>query len=199
MDDAARHETLSEDRAAQLLERAAKLDVRGPGRVSIDELREVAVEAGISAESFDAALAELRAGQPGAPRVAERAHSKISGVVRRAGIVAVGSLLGVLTAIMADMGMDGVSAFIFTMVIATLVAAWLAVGRRSNRELLDFEMDLGALWAGLTFWLMMSNPGDAGQVLEVMMPAGALGSVLGGVIVATGSDEEELKRLPEGG
>lgn len=54
-------EVLSNSTAEQLLARASELDaaLRG-GTLAVSELRAAATEAGISAEAFDAALAEMR-------------------------------------------------------------------------------------------------------------------------------------------
>jgi len=53
-------ETLSEDVAHRLLARAVELDAQRVDRVSIDELRDIAREVGISPHAFDDALAEVR-------------------------------------------------------------------------------------------------------------------------------------------
>jgi len=108
MDDLRPTASLTEARAAQLLDRAAKLDVEGGPLVSVDELRAVALEAGISAEAFERAFAEINAQES-----ASRAASTI-------------------------------------------------------------------------------------DVLEVMMPAGFLASILGGFVVATGPSEPERVQLPKG-
>lgn len=52
---------LSEAAAHRLLERAVELDARRPSLLSVAELREVAREAGITAEAFDEALGEFHA------------------------------------------------------------------------------------------------------------------------------------------
>lgn len=51
-------ERISEERARQILERAAELDRRQAELVSLDTLRDAATEAGISASSFEAAVRE---------------------------------------------------------------------------------------------------------------------------------------------
>ncbi|HEX6048473.1 MAG TPA: hypothetical protein VFZ21_04370, partial [Gemmatimonadaceae bacterium] len=50
--------TLSEDAAHRLLARAVELDAQHGSRVSVAQLREIAREAGIAPEAFDAALGE---------------------------------------------------------------------------------------------------------------------------------------------
>jgi len=78
------------------------------------------------------------------------------------------------------------------------MVVWSAMTKRREREVLEFEADLGVLWTAFTFVLMLTNPGDVGDVLEVMMPAGFLASILGGFVVATGPSEPERVQLPKG-
>lgn len=53
-------DTVSEQIAARVFARASELDSAHQARATIAELRAAAVEAGISAYAFDAALAEIR-------------------------------------------------------------------------------------------------------------------------------------------
>lgn len=55
-----RPEALSEDAAHRLLARAVELDARRASDVSIAQLRDIALEAGIAPAAFDDALAEIR-------------------------------------------------------------------------------------------------------------------------------------------
>jgi hypothetical protein len=56
------NERLPEPAAKRVLDRASRLDAEHGSSVSLDMLREAALDAGISAEAFDAALAEERRG-----------------------------------------------------------------------------------------------------------------------------------------
>jgi len=200
---------LTDDKAALLLDRAAKLDAQG-GRVSIAELRHVAMEAGISADAFERALAEISSPRgesgPPAPLGTDSSHrtapwySRLTTPIQRTGIFLTGSALAFLSqTFISDVGMDSEPVMIFTLAVAGLMVAWAAVTKRQNRKLLDFEVDLGVLWTAMTFWIMVLNPEEVGAVLEVMMPAGFLASLVGGLIVGTGpsGDEPEQLELPE--
>src|SRR4051812_17795631 len=55
---------VAEDAAHRLLARAVELDAHRSGSLSIDQLRDVARDAGISPRAFEDALAEMRAGEP---------------------------------------------------------------------------------------------------------------------------------------
>ena len=202
--------SVTQEKAAKLLERAATLDAEGGSRVAIEELRQAALEAGISPESFERALAELSAHRsdevtPPAPVASSPggvveggAGAKLSAIIRGGGIVATGAVLGMLSQVLiTDLGMHDIPAIIFTLVITMFIAVWFAVTRRRDREVLGFEMDLGALWAGLTFWLMVSDPADAGETLGLMLTVGAAASVVGGLIAATGPTADQPEQLPE--
>jgi hypothetical protein len=59
-------ERLPEEAGRQLLARASELEAKRGAELSVDELRAAAQEAGIAADAFDQALAELRDRDPGA-------------------------------------------------------------------------------------------------------------------------------------
>jgi hypothetical protein len=201
MDDARAPGSLTEAKASHLLDRAARLDAEGGGRVSVDELREIAMEAGISAESFERALAEVGSSEaeaeaPSAVVVGHR--SLLRTLLDRAGLFVTGSALAVTAQIlMSDMGMGDEPVTIFILAVAAMIVIWSAITRRRERKVLEFEFDLGVLWFAMTFFFMLMNPSDAGDVLEVMMPAGLLAGILGGLAVATGPDEDQPDQLPE--
>ena len=89
-------EVLSNPVAERVLTRASELDaaLRG-GRLAVSELRSAAVEAGISPEAFDAALAEVRGAENAeSPVVPERDRARRWrwAAVAAAALLAVGSL-----------------------------------------------------------------------------------------------------------
>ncbi len=59
-----RSDGLSEETAHRILARAVELDERNEELISLAQLREVAAEAGISAEALERALREVQAAQP---------------------------------------------------------------------------------------------------------------------------------------
>ena len=210
MDETPDLRSLTEEKAAQLLDHAAKLDARDGSRMTVDELRQVALEAGISPEAFERALAEVQEGGPTAPvvtvgRVSDvsaaagsGSESLLSKLFQRTGIFLTGAALAFLSStLISDIGMDDEPVVIFSLVVAALIVAWSAVTKRRERKVLDFEVDLGVLWLAMTFFYMLVNPGDAGDVMEIMMPAGFLASLVGGMVVATGPGDPEPEQLPE--
>jgi hypothetical protein len=60
-------ERLPEDAARRLFTRATELEAAGGADVSVAELREAALAAGIAPRAFEQALAELRGRDPAAP------------------------------------------------------------------------------------------------------------------------------------
>ena len=208
MDDPRALGSLTDEKAAQLLDRAAKLDAQGRSRVTVDELRQVAIEAGISEEAFDRALAELDgapaetavsvAATDGPDGTAKSRASLLTTVRQRTGLFITGSALSILSmTFISDVGVDSEPVMIFTLAVAAFMVAWSAATKRRDREVLEFEVDLGVLWTAMTFWMMAFMPDDMGAVLEVMMPAGFLASLVGGFFVATGPSEPEPEQLPE--
>jgi len=208
MDDPRDLGTLTDEKAAQLLDRAAKLDAQGRSRVTIQELRQVAMEAGISEQAFDYALSELEGTSVGgdaaetladAPEKSVRPHPSLLTTIRqRTGLFITGSALSLFSmTFISDVGADSEPVMIFTLAIAAFIVAWSAVTKRRDREILDFEVDLGVLWTAMTFWTMVLMPNDMGAVLEVMMPAGFLASLVGGFFVATGPSDPQPDQLPE--
>ena len=65
-----RFDNLPDAQAARLLERASELDAVRRNELAIADLRAAALEAGISAEAFEAALAEMQSASPSQPATA---------------------------------------------------------------------------------------------------------------------------------
>jgi hypothetical protein len=82
---------LSDDDARRLIARAAELDALQRSSVSVEELRTVAQEAGISAEAFGRALKELKSGALRSPSVGQAVAARLAQFRRPA---AVASLAG---------------------------------------------------------------------------------------------------------
>ena len=92
-------------------------------------------------------------------------------------------------------GLDD-AAIVFSLLIASFVAIAVMIRRRREGGVLHFEVDLMMLWVGLTFVLMVGNPGSAEDVLARMAGLGSLWALGGGAVVAMSSDKR-LEELPE--
>ena len=102
--------------------------------------------------------------------------------------------LGGLALLLGSMMDD--AAIIFSLLIASFVAIAMMIRRRREGGVLHFEVDLMMLWVGLTFVLMVGNPGSAEDVLARMAGLGSLWALGGGAVVAMSSDKR-LEELPE--
>lgn len=195
---------ISEDKAALVLDRAAKLDA-GNGRwLDVTELREAALEAGISLEAFESALAEVEASAVHVPHdlpVTREGSDEVgsSGALptwaRRWAMFASGLFLGGLGLLLfGPFGMDG-PGIVFALLIAVAVALASVVRNSRRRDVLEFEIELGLLWLGLTFLLMLS--GEPDRVLATMTVLGAIAGVTGGAVVALTGSSAQPRELPD--
>lgn len=155
---------LSEDAVRRVLERAVEIDALRSSRVTTDQLREIAREAGISDESLEQALIEIERGQDGPRRPAGARRSDswrwlrgIRGLARSVVIGVGGFGLGVIAR--ALFGATGASVNIEQFIAITLLTcastefAFLHRGRGSH---LGFQRDNVALWGSFTMgWSMI--------------------------------------------
>lgn len=206
---------VDDERAALILDRAARLDAGRHQGVDLNQLRAAALEAGISSTAFEAAIAEVEA-------LAEEAHAAVPAVpsgerdeppgdeppgdeprwwtlLRRVGIGGGGLALGLLPAFLQGwFGLDEGGAGIFTLVIAVQAVLYLVIRHRKDHSVLDFELDMTSLWTGFTLASMIVWPEGAEEVAGVMSVVWVITALLGGFLVwvrSFGSDDPS--RLPE--
>ena len=198
--------------AALILERAAKLDA-GQGKwVDLTDLREAAVEAGISSSAFERAVTELKAlrvrasGKGGTPAGAPpprggdveplpwtaRALSWVRPALVLGAGVAIGALSGVLDFVFL---VDSPGGTIFSVVLAIQMLLYLLVRHRRKGSILGFEIDLAALWAGLTFMLMLVYTGDAADIAAVLSIAWAAAGIVGAGVISLPRRSDAPKEL----
>jgi hypothetical protein len=91
---------IADDRAAKILERAAALDAKRNSEIEIDQLREAAADAGISAEAFEQALRE-HAGVGSEPKKG-RTNVDAAGLASRLGSADVAHYASLLRDVMGD-------------------------------------------------------------------------------------------------
>jgi hypothetical protein len=194
---------ISEEKAALVLDRAAKIDA-GHGRwLDVAELRDAALEAGISLEAFERALAEVErmteaaAVTPAAEtesRVTLAEPSRAATLAGRSAMLAGGFLIGGLALLLSGpFGLDD-AGIAFALLIALAAVIGSVVRHARRRDILDFEIDLALLWVGLTFVLMFT--GSPENVLSTMGVLGGLTALGGGALVAmTGAVRP--KELPD--
>jgi hypothetical protein len=195
---------ISEETAALVLDRAAKLDA-GRGRwLAVSELREAALEAGISADSFERALEEVE--ELAAERRAVTVHPSEATSpeqadpegwpvwARRMTLLGSGFFLGGLAIFLSQVvGFDG-AGVAFALLIALQVAVASLVKHRKEGDVIPYWIELGFLWVGLTFMLMLTGPAD--RVLAVMGGLGGLIGLIGASVIAL-ANRDAPRSLPE--
>lgn len=123
------HARISEENAHRLLARAAELDAHIGTELSIDQLREIAREAGIAESAFDEALRELDARSRGpSPKPATHALGLMERLARHRILVAATILLGVACATPGDL------VFTTLVISAPVYAAYELWMARRNRS-----------------------------------------------------------------
>ena len=189
-----------EERAALILDRAARLDAGRAREIDLAELRQAALEAGISAEAFRAAVAEVEAMEeraaagpatpieddapwPGGPAA--------GALGRRIGLATAGLGMGALPLLFDELlGLAPGVGLVFTAVLAIQLLGWLVWRHRREGSAVEFELDLTTLWLPLTFPLMFVDPGDAGPVALIMMLVWAVVAVVGGLLTRRKDDDQ---------
>jgi hypothetical protein len=203
MDDRPQERQISAEKAAALLDRAAKLDASAGKWVDIAELREAALEAGISATAFDRALAELESRRAVAEAVSVSARASTAAattatyparLVSSVVMLSVGFLIGGLAMLLT--GLFGEAAIGFSLILAFLVFLGALIKGVRRGSVLDFEIDLSMLWVGFTFMMMLMMPFAAEAILARMALFGAMGGIGGGALISM-ARRPEPKALPE--
>ena len=172
---------ISEDEARQILVRATALE--GQRRaVSLEELRSVALEAGIEPTAIEAAIDDV----VGAGREIPAATPSTSGwnrFVRRAAVGIVGLAGGTVTWLLA--GGDPYGGDALGLGIAALIAgsAKLLMRARESRDQEQFQTDLFLLWSGFTAgWSITRGESWTDMTLVAAMLWAAC-AIAGGLIV----------------
>ena len=149
MDDAKRTSDdapIPDDVAARILEKAAELDEQLPhGRLTVGELRDAALEAGISEQAFNAALQTVRDRDDAPSPKPVNWLSRIRGSIRWSGAVGgfIGFSWGALIHLF-PLGSEGV--FLFPWLAAIGASLNLALRYRRGSRLTDFVLSELFLW-----------------------------------------------------
>lgn len=190
--------SISESQIALVLQRAAEIDAAGD-RVTVEELRRIAAEAGINPEATEHALQELFASREfglepamaGSPPI--RADAPVPPSPRR--IVAGGAMgvaLGVVISlgnILLPLGMPNLLG------LAGLAGAAAYLFRRAIRSMkrgsqLNFQMENVVLWFGTAVGAAFSYPLLADDGLFVVTLIWLVAAVVGGIIIRFGPRDD---------
>ena len=192
---------IPESQVSLVLQRAAEIDAAG-GSLSIEELRRIAVEAGIGEEATDHALRELfDQGLGPQPAVAGSAGIP-TGVATppSPGRIVAGGAVGLATGFLIGLGniltpltspnLLGLGAFCGT--ISYLL--WRAIQSLSQRTQLDFQMQNLALWFGTAVGLFGTYPILSDDAIGMAVLLWLVAAVVGGLIIKFGPRGEEPER-----
>lgn len=191
--------SISESQISKVLQRAAEIDAAGD-RVTVEELRRIAAEAGIKPEATDHALQELFVGQEfglepamaGSPPIRADAPVPPSpGRIVAGGAtgVALGVVIG-LGKILLPLGMPnflglaglaGVAAYLFRRAIKSM--------KRGSQ--LNYQMENVVLWFATAVGAAFSYPLLAGDGLFMVTLIWLVAAVVGGMIIKFGPRDNE--------
>ena len=180
---------ISASQVRLILERAAEIDARGDS-LTVDELRQIAAEAGIDRAATEAAIQEITAS-------AEAASQPESTVTENGANlpaknpksisppwIAAGGALGFVTLLLPEMA--GVS--MFGAVVAGLI--FRAVRAIRKKAHLGFQLENFAVWFGMALGGVASGIFTP-ATLSLFFTIWIVAAVVGGLIVRYGSREEE--------
>jgi hypothetical protein len=193
---------ITEDTAALVLERAAELDASHGREVLVKDLREAALEAGISPAAFERALGELASAldepreHPDRP-LSEVGDSPANPWSHRMRVLAGGLSLGLLAVVLN--GVIGGAGIMFAFLLGLFAAIGLMLERKGKSGVLDFEVDLLMLWIGLTLLVIVTQGEGADEFLAFSTMLGAVTALFGGAVVALRRPEQPPLQLPGAG
>jgi hypothetical protein len=197
---------LTDEDARRILMRASELDAKRSTTVTPEELREIAGEAGISSESFLAALRDVSRGQVSEPRenpfsgtgpfykrfFGSRARNSEAGprpsMVRSIVAVGAGLLLGVTGSLLGP----GAFAGAIAMVIGSVHLASYHRHRGSHEA---FQLEMVSLWLSFMASFTLASRDDAAILFVVLW---LVLSAVGGITIVMGGgrtqrDDEETE------
>jgi hypothetical protein len=167
-------ERLVDDQSAKrILRSAAELDAVRRERVTIGELRRVALEAGISSEAFDAALIRFSGAPPTslvetlAPR--EETEFRESSPVRMMALAATGMGFGAMIGWIHALSLSNNLVFLAPLAAATVISLSLAARYRSGGKLGDFISEHLGLFVSLLSGFALWHPEFAAREFTVGM------------------------------
>ncbi len=185
---------LAEADVAEILERAVKLDGARDGNVSIEQLREAALEVGVSPTAFDEALEEFtRASRlPEVPAPAEVTRPRFFSQIRTAVAVAFGLVMGTLAGGLATANnAEEIVALAALIVVGGSLR--LVLSHRKDRSILAYVMDTFWLWTSFGVGVTVASwyIGEDSIVYTIM--AIVIASVVGALFVRRGEKPDQDK------
>lgn len=190
---------IPESQVSLVLERAAEIDAAG-GSLSIDELRRIAVEAGIGEEATDHALRELfDTGSGLQPAMAGTGKLPVAAAAPPSpGRIVAGGAVGLAAGLMRgldDLWMPlfyGPNLFALGGLAATAgYLFWRALQSMKRGSQLDFQMQNLAVWFGAALGVTISAPILADDAIGMSLFIWLVAAVVGGLVIKFGRREKE--------
>lgn len=192
--------SISESQISMVLQRAAEIDAAGD-RVTVEELRRIAAQAGINPEATEHALQELFEGQEfgmqpamaGSPPI--RADAPVPPSPRR---IVAGGAIGVALGFLISLGNillpPGMPNYLGLAGLAGAAAYLLrrAVKSIKRRSQLSFQMENVVLWFGTAVGAAFTYPVLADDGLFVVTLIWLVAAVVGGIIIRFGPRDDEF-------
>ena len=183
---------LAEADVAEILERAVKLDHARDGKVSIEQLREAALEVGVSATAFDEALEQFsRASRElDAPAPTKLSRPRFFSQIRTAIAVASGFFVGSLGgALVTPRRAEEIIA------LAALIVAGgslrLVLSHRKDRSVLAYVIDTFWLWTSFGVGVSVASGYIGEESIISTIAAIVIAAVVGGFFVKRGEQPDE--------
>jgi hypothetical protein len=176
---------------AEILERAIKLDGARGNRVTVEQLREAALEVGVSPAAFSQALAEF--GQihtaPEETSVGDVPAHRGRSAIRTGLAVAFGGILGVTAGIMDGPYPSGETGALAAILLAG-ASLRLVLSHKKEKGLLPYIVDVIWLWSSFVVALGLTTNALAEEFIVGTVMGIAIASVVGGwIIKITGKDQ----------
>ncbi len=185
---------LAEADVAEILERAVKLDGARDGNVSVEQLREAALEVGVSPTAFDEALGEFtRASRlPEVPAPADVTRPRFFSQIRTAVAVAFGLLMGTLAGVLATAnGAEEIVALAALIIVGGSLR--LVLSHRKERSIMAYVMDTFWLWTSFGVCVTLASGFIAEESIVYTVMAIVIASVVGALFVKRGEKPDQDK------
>jgi hypothetical protein len=188
---------LGEAEVAEILERAIRLDGARDTRVTVEQLREAALEVGVSPAAFSEALAEF--GREHAPTETggpvDSPVSRFRSALRTGLGVAFGATLGATAGII-----DGPFLHEETWALSAILLAGaslrLVLSHKKEKALLPFVVDVIWLWSSFLVAVALVTNALGQESITATLAGIIISSVVGGWIIRTTEKTERNESPP---
>jgi hypothetical protein len=173
-----------EAEVAEILERAIKLDGTRDSRVTVEQLREAALEVGVSPAAFTEALAEFGREHmpPDAAAPVDAPVSRFRSLIRTGLAVAFGASLGATAGIMDGPYLHGETGALAAILLAG-ASLHLVLSHRKEKGLLPYIVNVIWLWSSFVVALGLATEFLSGDYITAAVMGILISSAVGGLII----------------